>query len=167
MLRALLSVASCCAIAAACGDVSPPLAPSPAAIQTASASQAGAPQPIEILAVVENACEFPVQLAITGKEKVMFRGDGSIFVTSPGSTVTLTNLDTDEEMQQVITGSINVVFHDNGDADLEFRGRNLVELESGLFISVGIWTATFDVEGNEVNPFRGTGQLLDVCAALS
>ena len=167
MFRALLSVASCCVIAAGCGDVSTPLAPSAPAVRTASASQAGAPQPLDILTVIENACEFPVQVAITGKEKVMFRGDGSIFITSPGSTVTLTNLDTDAEMHQVITGSINVVLHDNGDAELELTGRNLVELESGLFISIGIWTVTFDLDGNEVNPFRGTGQLIDVCAALS
>lgn len=167
MFRALLPLASCCAIVSACSDVSAPVASSPVAIRTASTSQAGAPQPIDIDIVIENACAFPVRVEITGKEKVMFRGDGSIFVTSPGSMVTLTNLDTDEQTHQVITGSIGVVFQENGDADLEMRGRNLVELESGLFVSIGIWTVTFDIAGNEVNPFRGTGQMIDMCAALS
>ena len=29
------------------------------------------------------------------------------------------------------------------------------------------WTVRFDVEENEVNPLRDSGQLIDVCAALS
>ena len=32
---------------------------------------------------------------------------------------------------------------------------------------VGIWTVMFDVEENEANPLRDTGQLIDVCGALS
>ena len=156
----------CCATLA-CTDSGNPVAPGSRAVTSPLTSQAGAPQPVDIDEVLPSTCAFPLRLQITGNEKFMVRPNGTLFVSAPGERLTVTNLTNGKSASHTLTGSISVVFQENGDAELTFRGLNLVETAEGLFFVVGNWTATFDEAGNDVEPLRGKGQRIDVCALLS
>lgn len=149
-----------------CSDGAFTLAPATIPSPVAATNNGVPPDPVNLSFVV-NACGFPVLVELAGKEKVMVHPGGRLVITSPGVAATLTNLDTDRSVTQGITGTIRVAFLENGDAALGLTGRNLVETEDGLFLTIGSWTLTVDLAGNSVVPLAGKGRLIDLCAVLA
>ena len=153
-------------VATACTDRPAPLAPTVPRVPITAASQAGAPEPIDVSFVLD-ACGFDVLVEITGKEKFIEHPNGRLVITAPGESVTMTNLANDKQATEDITGTIRVAVLENGDAELNLTGRSFFERENGLVITVGNWNTTIDLGGNEVVPLHGTGRLIDACALLS
>ncbi len=159
-----ISLSLVCALAA-CVDQQLPIAPAEYPAVTASSSS-GPPTPVNLSFILDGPCGFSVLVELDGKEKVKELPGGLLVISSPGLNATLTNLDTGKQAIEGITGTIRVTFHENGDAELGLTGRNLVEVENGLFITIGNWSLTVDLDGNSVQPLQGKGKLIDVCELL-
>ena len=114
-------------------------------------------------------CAFGVELVLIGKTKTIeLRGDRSI-ITSPGLDGTLTNLDNPSKR---VTLNITGVFHETtkGDGSLVavVTGRNLLfDPDAGFVLAIGRFSFVFDASGNLIQPLRGKGQLIDVCALIA
>jgi hypothetical protein len=114
-------------------------------------------------------CDFPLQLDVSGKGKVITLPDGRRILTSPGLHVTATNLDTPENQA---TFNITGAFHEttnpeNGEVTTKVTGRNLLfDPEAGIVLTIGNFSFVFDAEGNLIQSFEGKGQVIDVCALL-
>ena len=150
----------------ACSDGPSALGPAAIPSPVAATNSGVPPDPLDFSFVL-TTCGFPVLVEISGKEKVMAHPGGRLVITSPGSVATLTNVNTDRSVVEGITGTFRVAFLANGDAALAMTGRNLVETEDGLFLTIGSFTLTTDPFGNSVVPLAGTGKLIDMCAVLS
>ena len=150
------------------------------AVPTAFAqSQGGAPQPVDETPFVlpplgdpnalPAACEFPVSIEATGKQKVIELPGGPTIFTFPGYFVTLTNVD--DQTKQVtlnVTGSLHQTILENGDVVTVVTGRNLLgDPEAGFVLAEGRFSFVFDSEGNLIQPLTGEGQITDVCGLLS
>ena len=104
-----------------------------------------------------------------GKGKTIeLRGDRSI-ITSPGLDATVTNLDNPSKR---VTLNITGVFHQTtkGDGSLVavVTGRNLLfDPDAGFVLAIGRFSFVFDASGNLIQPLRGKGQLIDVCALIA
>jgi hypothetical protein len=120
-------------------------------------------------------CDFPLQLEVNGKAKLIELPDGGVGVTSiatsPGLDVTITNVETPENQATFnITGS----FHNSADTPetglvtTRVTGRNLLsDPVAGTIIAIGNFNFVTDAAGNNVRPLDGKGQLIDVCALLA
>ena len=114
-------------------------------------------------------CAFGVELVLIGKTKTIeLRGDRSI-ITSPGLDATVTNLDNPSKR---VTLNITGVFHETtkGDGSLVavVTGRNLLfDPDAGFVLAIGRFSFVFDASGNLIQPLRGKGQLIDVCALIA
>jgi len=152
---------------AACSESSSPVAPVEFDVVGESSNQRGAPTPIDDSFILDGPCSFPVLAELRGKEKVVERPGNRLVISSPGLKATLTNTETGKQVVEGITGKVRVTFLDNGDAVIGLTGRSLVETEDGLFITIGNFGLTVDIDGNSVEPLAGTGRLIDVCELLS
>jgi hypothetical protein len=127
-------------------------------------------------------CDFPLQLEVNGKAKLIELPDGGVGVTSiatsPGLDVTITNVETPENQATFnITGSIVTSTNlETGEVTQLFRGRNLIfDAQAGTVIAIGNFSFVSipagppGVEGDiVVQPLTSTGgQLIDVCALLA
>jgi hypothetical protein len=117
-------------------------------------------------------CSFPIQLDLSGKEKVITLPDGSAIITSPSLFVTVTNLDSPENQVTLnITGTIHQTTAANGDVTYRITGRNLpFDPVEGVNLTIGNFSFVFDAEGNLLQSFEqtdGKGQVIDVCALLA
>jgi hypothetical protein len=117
-------------------------------------------------------CSFPIQLDLSGKEKVITLPDGSAIITSPSLFVTVTNLDSPENQVTLnITGTIHQTTAANGDVTYRITGRNLpFDPVEGVNLTIGNFSFVFDAEGNLLKSFAetdGKGQVIDVCALLA
>jgi outer membrane lipoprotein-sorting protein len=138
-------------------------------------AQAGAPQdvdetPITIPAGSFANCAFDVEAQFSGKGKQINLPDGSFIATSPGLSVTLTNLDNPENQETFsITGSFDVTTDpETGDVTTVSRGRSLLgDPVAGLVIATGNYSFVVDEDGNLLEPLSGEGQTIDVCEALA
>ena len=118
-------------------------------------------------------CEFPLQLDLSGKAKLIhvpeFSALGSIS-TSPGLDVTITNRDTPENQA---TFNITGVFHqttnpENGQVTTVVTGRNLLsDPVAGTVIAIGNFSFVLNSDGTVAKPLEGEGQVIDVCALLA
>ena len=138
------------------------------AVMLPRATSAAPPVPVDRPGeVIDDECDFPVLLEVSGKEKVIETGNGNTIITSPGLRATLTNLD--EPTNQVtlnITGTVRVQEQANGDVVYVFRGRNLLYgPDVDLILTIGRFTGTETAEG-EFSPLTGNGRIIDVCALL-
>lgn len=149
----------------ACGD---PMTPRlhDADLQPAF-SNGGPPEAFDVTFVIDWICSYPLEVQLDGKEKFIVRPNGSFIVTAPRLWTRLTNLDTGATTVESVTGAITVDFRENGDAAIGLTGRNLVEDETGLFITVGTFTQVIAVNRDYVQPLQGRGRTIDVCALLS
>ena len=112
-------------------------------------------------------CTFPLQLEVSGKGKTITLRDGSRILTSPGLKVTATNLDNGEQATFSITGAFHETTAENGEVTTKVTGRNLLfDPDAGIVLLSGNFSFVFDAEGNLVQPFKGEGQVIDVCALL-
>ncbi len=124
--------------------------------------------PPEIVAQFPGHCSFPIQLELSGKGKEITLPDDRRIFTSPGLHVTVTNLDTGEQATFNITGTFHETTNpQNGEVTTRITGRNLLfDPEAGVVLTIGNFSFVFDAEGNLVQPFKGEGQVIDVCALL-
>jgi hypothetical protein len=113
-------------------------------------------------------CDFPLQLDVSGKGKVITLPDGRRILTSPGLHVTVTNLDTPENQETFnITGTFHETTAENGEVTTKVTGRNLLfDPEAGVVLTIGNFSFVFDAQGNLIQSFEGNGQVIDVCALL-
>jgi hypothetical protein len=116
-------------------------------------------------------CTFPLHFELTGKAKTIELPDGGFIFTSPGLDVTVTNVDTGEEVTFNVTGSIfKSAPDDNGIVDYVITGRNLALDPAGVFLNIGRFTYTLDesdpANPKIVKPQEGEGQAIDVCELL-
>jgi hypothetical protein len=113
------------------------------------------------------SCNFSFRIEYSGKAKTINRpGDVFIF-TSPDLNVTVTNIATGKQATFNITGTLEQTTLANGDVVTVARGRNfLIDPEAGTVIAIGDFSFVFDANGKLIQPLEGSGQLIDVCAAL-
>jgi hypothetical protein len=113
------------------------------------------------------ACDFPMQLEVSGKGKTITLPDGTLILTSPGLDVTATNLDNGEQARFSITGSLHQSTNEIGQETTLARGRNfLFDPVAGTVVASGNFSYVFNADGTLAQPLEGEGQLIDVCALL-
>jgi hypothetical protein len=142
-------------------------------------SQGGAPETVDETPFVlpplgdkhalPAACEFPVLVESSGKQKALeLPGERIIFIF-PDYYVTLTNVD--EPTNQVtlnVTGSLHQTTLENGNEVTVVTGRNLLgDPKAGFVLAVGTFSYVFDAKDRLIQPLTGEGQLTDVCTLLS
>jgi hypothetical protein len=159
-----------CALTA-CGDRPSPVEPGSAATPVAVAAAQGRPTDAgqTFTTGPGELCDFPMFVELNGKTKTIeLPGDRAI-MTSPGLTVTLTNLDNENQEKLGITGALHQRTLENGDVETVATGRSALfaPIVPGLVLVIGRFSFVFDEEDNLVQPLQGTGQLIDVCALLS
>jgi len=137
-------------------------------------SQGGAPEdvsgtiPPEIVDDYPGACNFPLQLDLSGKAKAINLPDGGVILTSPGLDITLTNKNNGEQATFNITGASHTRPLENGNVETVMTGRNFaIDPVVGTTVVIGRYTFVFDAEGNLVQHQMGDGQRIDVCELLS
>jgi hypothetical protein len=114
-------------------------------------------------------CEFDVGFELSGKAKTIDLSGGRMIITSPGLSVTLTNLNSPENQ---VTLSITGAFHNtelnNGNVQTVYTGRNLFfDPLEGFVLLIGKFTGVADASTNTlVQPLEGNGQKIDACGLL-
>ena len=123
----------------------------------------------EDLANLPGACDFPMQLEVSGKTKTIHQGDGGMIITSPGAIATVTNLANGEQATFNVTGSAHKSILANGNVKTVMTGRNLaLDPVAGTFVSMGRFTYVNDpTDSVNLVPVSGKGRMIDVCARLS
>jgi hypothetical protein len=133
-------------------------------------TMAAPPEPFDVTFTLNpgEACSFSVELAVTGKVKMIeLPGNRTIF-TAPGQNATVTNLDNGHSVTLNITGAFHQSVEANGDAVTVATGRNLLlDPIAGFVLSRGRFTFAFDAAGNLIAPLSGTGRTTDVCALIA
>lgn len=116
-------------------------------------------------------CSNGVDLTVTyaGKIKTIANASG-VKIISPGTKATITNRTTQESVTYTITGTGRPeAVGDN--TRVRLTGRNLVirpfPEPDELYVTSGSVTYVVDAEGNEVDRFRGPGNVIDVCKELA
>jgi hypothetical protein len=118
-------------------------------------------------------CDFDVGVVVTGKSKTIELPDGGRITTAPAQNVTVTNLETGEQVTFNVTGvTFSSAPDENGIVYSVITGRNLAFDPAGTFLNIGRFTFAIDtvLEGDDlpiVEPQQGKGQAIDVCALLS
>ncbi len=116
---------------------------------------------------IPGACDFPMQLEVSGKQKTITLPDGTLILTSPGLHVTVTNLDNGEQARFSITGPFHQSTNETGQVTTLARGRSLLfDPVAGTVIASGNFSYVFNADGTLAQPLEGEGQLIDVCALL-
>ena len=142
----------------------------------------GAPEKVEATFLIDAAdfgapTSFGVQIDVVGKGKTLALPPSSedpdrFIFTSPGTKVTLTNLESEEEISFNISGSTHREMLPGGGWVDTYVGRNLLgdpeinDGEPGLVVVAGHFTATYNAAGEVVEPLSGTGQIINVIDAL-
>lgn len=135
----------------------------------AGARQPGAiPTPIEGEFVVDGICEFPLLLQINGSAGEIELPGGRLLFTSPGQTLTATNLD---EPSKSVTLAISGTFTETALADgsvavVAHGPSGLFDPALGFVVIQGNFSWTVDSEGN-AGPASGVGNVIDVCASIA
>ena len=116
-----------------------------------------------------SGCDFAVTADITGKTKEITLPSGGLIVTAPNQTATVTNQETGETAEFVITGVFFITTDKNDNITFKARGRNLLTRSDGIFLTSGNFSFSFDAAGNVITEFskEGPGTIIDVCQALS
>src|SRR5829696_6569852 len=123
----------------------------------------------EQIAGLPGACDFPMQLEISGKTKTIEKANGDRISIYPNWTVTVTNTDTDEEATFNVTGANHLSILENGNVQTVMTGRNFaLDPVAGTFVSMGHFTFVNDpTNTTNVVPVSGTGRTINICALLS
>jgi hypothetical protein len=117
-------------------------------------------------------CDFDLGYVVTGKTKTITRPDGGAITTAPGQNVTLTNLESGEEVTYNVTGVTFASAPDQNDiVYYVITGRNVGFDPAGTFLNIGRFTFAIDTTTGELHPIvepqEGTGQAIDICEILS
>jgi hypothetical protein len=132
------------------------------------AASAAPPEPVNFTETLgPEYCGFPVLYEVSGKNKAIELPNGDVLFKNPGVRVTLTNLETGEQVTYVATGSARLTELEGGDLLLVTTGRTVLSNPSiGVLVPIGRFTFVIDEEGNFSQP-TGNGRLLDACAQLA
>jgi hypothetical protein len=132
------------------------------------AASAAPPEPVNFTETLgPEYCGFPVLYEVSGKNKAIELPNGDVLFKNPGGRVTLTNLETGEQVTYVATGSARLTELEGGDLLLVSTGRTVLSNPSiGVLVPIGRFTFVIDEEGNFSQP-TGNGRLLDACAQLA
>jgi hypothetical protein len=168
MTFAVLPAALVCAITA-CDDRSSPVEPGNAAAPIAIAAAQGRPADVDETPFTVDFCAFPILVELSGKGKTIELPGGRTIMSAPGLTVTLTNLDNENQETLVITGSFHQRILETGDVETVATGRNALfdPITPGLVLAIGRFSFVFDTLGALIQPLQGAGQLIDVCELLA
>ena len=136
---------------------------------------AAPPVPTDLTAIVGTFCDFETSIVVSGKEKVIEKGDGLSYYISPGQRATVTNTETGESVTVTITGSFRDQVQPNGDIRSVLRGRNLVfgPGVEGILLTIGRATATFTMptaqepEGTVTITSGPQGRVVNLCDQLA
>jgi hypothetical protein len=129
------------------------------------------PQPVDNTPITLPApfpCPFDISLALTGKTKtIQLPADRSI-VTAPGQDATITNVaNPANQVTLNITGAFHQRTEQDGTVTTVVTGRNLLfDPQAGFVLAIGHFSYVFDAAGTLIQPLAGTGQVIDVCAAI-
>ena len=136
---------------------------------------AAPPQPVDSTPIVGDFCGFETSIVVSGKEKVIDKGDGLIYYIGPGQRATVTNTETGESVTVNIAGSFRDQVQENGDIQSVLRGRNLIfgPGVEGLLLTTGRATATFTLPTQQEPLGTATitsgpqGRLVNLCDQLA
>jgi hypothetical protein len=155
----------------ACSDRPSPVEPGSAAAPTAVAATQGRPTDAgqTFTAGPGELCGFPVFVELSGKAKTIELPGGRTIMTAPGLTVTLTNLDNENQERLNITGAFHQRTLENGNVETVSTGRSALfaPIVPGLVLVIGRFSFVLDEEGELFQPLQGTGQQIDVCELLA
>ena len=135
---------------------------------------AAPPAPVDFT-IDGDFCGFETSIVVSGKEKVIDKGDGLIYYIGPGQRATVTNTETGESVTVNIAGSFRDQVQENGDIQSVLRGRNLIfgpGIE-GLLLTTGRATATFTLPTQQEPLGTATitsgpqGRLVNLCDQLA
>ena len=136
---------------------------------------AAPPEPVDPTPIVGTFCDFETSIVVSGKQKVIEKGDGLFLLIGPGQKATVTNTETGESVTVNIAGSFRDEVQENGDVQSVLRGRNLIfggGIE-GLLLTIGRATATFTMpteqepEGTATITSGPQGRLVNLCDQLA
>lgn len=136
---------------------------------------AAPPQPVDPTPIVGTFCDFETSIVLSGKQKIIEKGDGLSYYISPGQRATVTNTATGESVTVNITGSFRDQVQPNGDVHSVLRGRNLLfgpGIE-GIVLTIGKATATFtaptqqEPHGTASLTSGPQGRLINLCDQLA
>ena len=132
------------------------------------AASAAPPEPVTFSETLgEEYCGFDVLYESRGKLKFIDLPSGDTLVKNPGNRVTLTNVETGEQVTYVATGTIRVRPPEGDELLLVTTGRTVLNNPTiGILVPIGRFTFVIDEEGNFSQP-TGKGRLIDVCARLA
>ena len=167
----LMTVALAGAFALGCSEPqSPPaLAGDQSARSFSTAAARGRPSDFDETPFTVDFCGFPLQVVLSGKAKTIELPRGSIIMTAPGLTVTLTNAANSKQETLNITGSLHQSTLEDGNVEIVSTGRSALFAPAvpGLVLVIGRFSYVVDAAGNLVQPLHGTGQLVDLCELLA
>ncbi len=136
---------------------------------------AAPPEPVDPTPDVGTFCDFETSIVLSGKEKVIEKGDGLFYIIAPGQHATVTNTATGESVTVNIAGTFRLQEQPNGDEEVVLRGRNLLfgpGIE-GVVLTIGrgtvIATAPTEEEplGTVILTSGPQGRLIDLCDQLT
>jgi len=111
---------------------------------------------------------FDVLAQATGKAKTIETPRGKVIGVSANTVAKATNLVTRASVQYSINGTFFSTTDAKGNVTTTATGRNfLTDPDAGVVVTSGTFTFTFDKKGNLIEGLSGTGQIIDVCAALA
>jgi predicted RecA/RadA family phage recombinase len=140
----------------------------PAVAAPPSTAPSGPPTTVSFSQAL-SGCDFGVTATVTGKAKEITLPSGGLIVTAPNQRVTVTNDKTGQSADFLITGVFFITTDAKDNITFKVRGRNLLTRSNGIFLTAGNFTFSFDKNGNVITEFdtEGSGNVIDVCAALS
>lgn len=118
---------------------------------------------------VVGLCDFPLEVELSGKGKMIELPGERTLLTAPGLMVTITNIeDPNQHVTLNITGSYHQTLLDNGNTLTTATGRNIVfGPEGGILLTQGKFTFIADPFGNTIDVLSTNGQVTDVCQLVS
>ena len=130
------------------------------------------PQPINVTVFIPaSVCGFPVQATATGRLGVISLPGGGFLVTSPATTTTFTNLNTNESVTiNGFTGPGIITTDQNGNTIARGLGRGAIWDPAtpgfGIRFQEGELTQVFDPNGNLLQE-TGHGRVTNVCELIN
>jgi hypothetical protein len=143
-----------------------------AELARASEGRGGPPEPINVTVFIPaSVCGFPAQETVTGRLGVISLPGGGFLVTSPATTTTFTNLNTNESVTiNGFTGPAIITTDQNGNTIVRGLGRGAIFDPAtpgfGIRFQAGDFTLVFDPNGNLLSD-TGHGLVTNVCELIN
>ncbi len=110
-------------------------------------------------------CDFPVHIEVTGKFKDIQTPTGTTIGVAANTTATVTNTDAGTSVKDSINGSFHKTTDADGNVTTKATGRNLLtDSKSGVVVTSGNFTFTFDKDGKLVEGLSGKGRIMSIYA---